>query len=185
MKGVKAVILSVDEFRRYYPTDEPDDLIAGKIRAIERMIRAYTNNGFQVRNIRGEYSIINGIFVGKPGILFREGDTVQVTGSRYNDGLYTIDNVGENTFTVLEDTEKADDFGIATKVKYPPDVVMGVINLMKWDMERRDKVGIASETISRHAVTYADMTADNSVVGYPRMLISFLLPYKKARFGDA
>lgn len=67
---------------------------------------------------------------------------------------------------------------------YPMDVKMGVINLMKWELNSRDKVGIASESISRHSVTYFDMTGDNSAMGYPKALTGFLRPYMKARFGQ-
>lgn len=67
---------------------------------------------------------------------------------------------------------------------YPMDVKMGVINLMKWEMTSRDKVGVASESISRHSVTYFDMTGDNSAMGYPKALLGFLKPYMRARFGQ-
>lgn len=68
--------------------------------------------------------------------------------------------------------------------EYPMDVKMGVINLMKWELNNRDKVGVASESISRHSVTYFDMTGDNSIMGYPKALMGFLKPYMKARFGQ-
>ena len=67
--------------------------------------------------------------------------------------------------------------------EWPMDIKMGVVNLMKWDDQSRDKVGVSSETISRHSVTYVDMTNDNSIMGYPAALLGFLKPYKKARFG--
>lgn len=66
---------------------------------------------------------------------------------------------------------------------YPMDVKMGVVNLMKWELNNRDKVGVASETISRHSVTYFNMDAGNNVMGFPVSLLGFLKPYKKARFG--
>ena len=67
--------------------------------------------------------------------------------------------------------------------EYPMDVKMGVVNLLKWDLNMRDKVGVASESISRHSVTYVDQTGANTVIGYPVALMGFLKPYKKARFG--
>ena len=69
-------------------------------------------------------------------------------------------------------------------VVYPADVKMGVINLFKWDEDKRDKVGVASESISRHSVTYSDMTGDNCIIGYPKALMGFLKPYMCARFGQ-
>lgn len=67
--------------------------------------------------------------------------------------------------------------------EYPMDVKMGVVNLMKWELNNRDKVGVASESISRHSVTYFDMSKDNSAMGFPTALLGFLKPYKRARFG--
>ena len=60
---------------------------------------------------------------------------------------------------------------------------MGAVNLMKWELNNRDKVGIASEAISRHSVTYVDQTGANTLMGYPVALMGFLRPYKRARFG--
>ena len=71
---------------------------------------------------------------------------------------------------------------LVTKVKYPMDVKLGVANMLKWDIENRDKVGIQSETLSRHSVTYFNMDGDNSLMGYPKSLLGFLKPYMKARF---
>lgn len=68
--------------------------------------------------------------------------------------------------------------------QYPMDVKMGVVNLMKWENENREKVGVASESISRHSVTYFNMEGDNSIMGYPKSLMGFLKPYMKARFGQ-
>lgn len=67
--------------------------------------------------------------------------------------------------------------------EYPMDVKMGVVNLMKWEQNNRDKVGVSSETISRHSVQYFNMDGDNSIMGYPKSLMGFLKPYKRARFG--
>ena len=108
------------------------------------------------------------------------GDTVQISQSLYNDGLYVVNDTS-NGITLdkpLFDEGKM----LVTKIEYPSDVVMGVVELMKWEMNNRSKVGIASETISRHSVTYFNMDGDNSIMGYPKSLMGFLRPYMKARF---
>lgn len=69
------------------------------------------------------------------------------------------------------------------EINYPADVKMGVVNLMKWELNSREKTGVAAESISRHSVTYRDETAAN-INGYPAMLMGFLKPYKRARFGQ-
>jgi len=69
-------------------------------------------------------------------------------------------------------------------IQYPADVKDGVIELMKWKMEYGNKVGVASESISRHSVTYVNMTGDDFIMGYPKAKMGFLKPYMKARFGQ-
>lgn len=69
-------------------------------------------------------------------------------------------------------------------INYPADVKMGVVNLMKWELTSREKAGIASETISRHSVTYRSEAETSYINGYPASLMGFLKPYMKARFGQ-
>lgn len=65
---------------------------------------------------------------------------------------------------------------------YPDDIKLGVVNLIKWDSDNRDKLGVASESISRHSVSYSGLTNAESEAGYPASLMRFLDPYRKARF---
>ena len=51
-------------------------------------------------------------------------------------------------------------------------------------LDNGDKVGVQSETISRHSVTYFNLDGDNSSMGFPKSLTGFLKPYMKARFGQ-
>ena len=89
--------------------------------------------------------------------------------------------VSDISFAVNEETD--DEINVlVTRIDYPVDVKMGVVNMLKWDLENRGKVGIQSETISRHSVTYFNMDGDNSSLGYPKSLTGFLKPYMKARF---
>ena len=68
--------------------------------------------------------------------------------------------------------------------EWPMDIKLGVAKLIEFDLGIGTKAGIASETISRHSVTYESMTADNSIMGYPKRLMGFLKPYMCARFGQ-
>lgn len=67
--------------------------------------------------------------------------------------------------------------------EYPMDVKMGAVNLRRWEEKHREKVGVQTETISRHSVTYFAMDGDNADLGYPVSLLGFLQPYMRARFG--
>jgi hypothetical protein len=177
------MLMSVAELRQFVDIEEDDRLLETRLQALELSIRAYTNNNFQRTSYRRDADIIGGLFLVEALTPFGEGDTVQISGSRFNDGLYTVAEASDSTFTVVEDVTDEENV-LVTKVVYPADVKMGAVNLLKWELNNREKVGVSSETISRHSVTYFDMNGDNSVMGYPRALLGFLRPYKKARFGQ-
>ena len=63
--------------------------------------------------------------------------------------------------------------------EYPADIKKGIVDMMQWDLTHRAKVGIASETLARHSVTYFDMGAGNSALGFPKALTGFLKPYRR------
>lgn len=173
------MIVSLEDLKKQVTTTLPDDVLEEKLKALEQMVRKYTNNNFQVRARRAECMIAAGkLYILHP--LFSVGDTVEISESLYNNGVYTVTAVDDKVVTLNEDLLD-EEHALVTLVKYPADVKQGVINLMRWDLENRDKVGIASETISRHSVTYFDMSGDNSTYGYPKALMGFLRAYKKAR----
>lgn len=174
------MIIALDIYKQLVPNDQQNDqVLEMKLQALELMVRKYTNNNFQNRNVRFECaSNIQILDIQTP--FLKVGDTVQISQSLYNDGLYVVNDTS-NGITLdkpLFDEGKM----LVTKIEYPSDVVMGVVELMKWEMNNRSKVGIASETISRHSVSYFNMDGDNSIMGYPKSLMGFLRPYIKARF---
>lgn len=179
------MIMTVEELRMYVTTDEEDQVLEAKLQALELLIRAYTNNNFQNRAFRAVAvaEAEKHLLVNTP-IPFRVGDTLQITESELQpNALVTVTAVTDGVISVDEDIYEESGV-VITKVVYPHDVKMGVVNLLKWELNNRDKVGVASETISRHSVTYFNMDGDNSLMGYPKSLLGFLRPYKKARFGQ-
>ena len=174
------MIMTVTALREYITSSESDTVLESKLKALELLIRKYTNNNFQKRSIRVECPIVQQKLYSDYDLL-GVGDTVQISQSIYNDGLYVI-SAKEDGFITLNATLIDESNVVVTKVEYPEDVKMGAINMLKWDLENREKVGIQSETISRHSVTYFNMDGDNSSMGYPKSLVGFLNPYKKARF---
>lgn len=157
----------------------PEAVVRRKLDSIENMIRAYTNNNFQCRAKRFSASALGGNLIGSD-TRFSVGDTIQITNS-VNNGLYVIVDM-ENSSTVLNKDLIDCDYNLVTKVEYPSTVVEGAINLLLWEVKNRDKVGIQSETISRHSVTYFSQDSSNQAMGYPISLLGFLKPYMKARF---
>ena len=177
------MIMTVDELKKYINTDEEDSGLEARLSALEFLIRAYTNNNFQDVCYRREADIVDGVLIVEALTPFKDGETVQISASRFNDGLYTVKDTDVSTFTVNE-TVQDERKVLVTKVSYPMDVKMGVVHMLQWDLTNRDKVGVSSETISRHSVTYFDMSKNNTEMGYPVALLGFLRPYKRARFGQ-
>ena len=175
------MILSVADYKALYPSDNTaDSVLEMKLKALESAVRAYTNNNFQSRNKRIECAVVTGK-LGTVSPFFTVGDTVMISKSQYNDGVYDVSSVEANT-TTLSEVLYDEAYALVTKVEYPYSVRLGVAGLLWWNCEMKDKVGIASETISRHTVSYFDMGNGNALMGYPAGLISFLKPYMKARF---
>lgn len=174
------MIISVENLKKHIETSLPDEVLEAKLESLELLIRKHTNNNFQNRGFRFNCTIMTTkLFLTTP--LLKVGDTVQISESIYSNGIYVIKAV-EDEFIELDKQLIDESDVLVTKVEYPMDVVFGAVNMMKWDLENRDKVGIQSETISRHSVTYFSMDGDNSSMGYPKSLLGFLVPYMKARF---
>lgn len=157
-----------------------DAKIEMKLKAIEQTIRAYTNNNFQDRGQRVQASIVNGMLKSESPIPFDIGDTVQLSESKLNNGLYTITGIASNATFTVSGYLKNEGIVLVTKIVYPADVVECCMNLLEWSKEYGGKVGIKSETLSRHSVTYEDSAT--LFMGYPIGVLNGLKLRKKARF---
>ena len=177
------MIISVEQAKEFVDFKGwTDAKIERKLKAVELAIRAYTNNNFQDRDYRRTADIVGGSFYVEALTPFDDGDTVQITNSKLNKGLFTIASTDDASFTVKEAVKDEKDV-LVTKVHYPEDVVDCAINLLEWEVNNRGKAGIQSETLSRHSVTYVQQTAGNMVKGYPVSIMCALNPtYMKARF---
>lgn len=176
------MIISVEQAKNYVDfAGWDDERIRMKLDAIEQTIRAYTHNNFQDIAYRRTADIIDGTLHVDGVSPFVVGDTLQISESPLNAGLYVVDVADEST--VIVEKNVVDEKGVLlTKIKYPADVIDCVLNLLRWEVEHREKVGIKSETLSRHSVTYFDQDANNQIMGYPAALLGVLKAYKKARF---
>ena len=173
------MIISVEELKQRITTDKSDPELEEMLAGIETAIRNYTNNNFQHRGFRTVGTIEDGKLY-LDAAVFKAGDTIEISESYFNAGLYVVSEVEGDVISIPGAVDETD--VLVTKIVYPPDVKIGAVNMLKWDLENRPKVGVQSETISRHSVTYYNMDGDNSVMGYPKSLFGFLKPYRKARF---
>ena len=172
------MIISVDEAKKIIQFGNwTDERILKKLLAVEQTIRKYTNNNFQNRFIRGQFST-DGMRLTGGVIGFRVGDTVQISESKFNNGLYTVEATYDDEIALDKDlTEEAKI--LVTKVEYPEDVIECALNLLEWSVKHGDKVGVKSETLSRHSVTYED--SGTLFNGYPIGILNGLKLYRKAR----
>jgi len=176
------MLMSAKYLKKFITTSDTDELINIKLSAIEQSIRSYTNNNFQIRKIRYMCTVSEGKLISEEVTsMLKSNDTIEITHSDYNCGLYVIASIEDNEITVDKDLIDEDN-AMITLIRYPDDVKVGCINIYKWELENRDKVGVSSETISRHTVSYFNMDGDNSLMGYPRSLLGFLKPYRRVRF---
>lgn len=152
---------------------------------LETMVRKVTNNNFQAIKFRCHGLTLDGNTVKTKSRtdIFKVGDTVEINGTDYNDGLYVVESVSDDAITIRGDfITETNSRAIATKVSYPADVLAGVKKLIAYDAKMRDKAGIKSETVARWSVTYYDVTAAESSEGYPVSLLGFLDKYRKLRW---
>ena len=125
------MIISVEDLKKLLPDCENlnDSLLEMKLQAIENLIRSYTNNNFQRRTCR--FSAPSDIALLNVYDRFNVGDTVQITESD-NNGLYVIKEITDEKIILNKELLPSDD-NLVTLVKYPLDVVMGAVNMLKWD----------------------------------------------------
>ena len=131
-----------------------DAKIERKLKSIEHAIRSYTHNNFLDTDYRRTADIIGGSLVVEALTPFEKGDTVMITESKLNKGLFTVAEVDDSFFTV-EESLKDEEGVLVTKVHYPADVVECAIELMEWELDGKEnaKKGISSETLSARSLT--------------------------------
>ena len=172
------MIITVEEVKKEVSEllTTPDEEVTVMCDGIENFIREYTNNNFTIKNVTFSTPSMNGkLETVSP--LFKVGDTVLISNSKYNNGVYVLTaNDGTLNKELFDD-----DNNKITLVKYPPSIKLGVVKLLQYNAKMDSKVGISSESLSRHSVSYVQPSSD-SVGGYPSSLMSFLKPYMKARF---
>lgn len=168
-----------------YGLDPADKALPRKLRSIESRIRAHTNNPFQVRAIRVEAASSGGMLLGVHRHM-GVGDTVQISASDVNDGLYVVEGIDREARTAKLDRELLDSgFNRATLVRYPEDVIGGAVGILEYEESRpAEKADVASESLSRHSVSYdTSGGAQNGLfAGYPLRVTGFMRPYMRPWF---
>ena len=159
--------------------DISEEKLKQKMNAIEVAIRGYTNNKFQNTKVRFESESQNNVLFSYNENI-KVGDTVEISQSISNNGLYVVTEIKDkNTYVDSQLSENI--HNLVTKIEYPADILDGSLSMLKWNLENADKVGVASESLSRHSVTYFNMDKTNTVSGYPISIMGFCTPYMRAK----
>lgn len=173
------MIIPLEEAQKIFNVVTQDDLDG-----LETAIRTLTNNPFQNINIRYYNLTFNDdskITIKDKVIGLRVGETIQISNSTLNDGLFVIEEItgqeitvqGEPQFFDLESKEAT-----LTKVEYPNDILLGVKKLLQYDSKMIGKMGLKSKTVSRMSETYYDQNSGETINGYPAAMMSFINKYK-------
>lgn len=166
-----ATIEELKKIDKFKTVDE--NLLKSKLEAIETFIRGnYTHNKFYNKNVKFKAESSNNKILTVHSYL-RVGDTIEIVEGP-NKGLYVIKEISETEMTLDKDLFNFVSNYIV-KVEYPADVKQGCLDMLKWIFGPKSKVGLKSETLSRHSVTYEDSA--NFVSGYPKSLLGFLDDY--------
>lgn len=176
------MILELADAKKLDPAITQRDL-----NAYEAQVRTLTNNHFHVLGIR-----LKGLNIDDHGMIelpsdfpgLFEGDTVEISGTHYNNGLYTIAEIEIGSVKLNGNrwvTEKAKN-AYLTLVRYPDDILAGVSKLIAYNVKMASKTGLKSKTIARMSETYYDVNASDNLEGFPKSMWSFLDKYRKFRW---
>lgn len=177
------MIITLDKAKEFNPKITQEELDG-----IEKAIRKETNNPFQ--NLAARFHQL--IFEDEKKIIvfddvegLRKGDTVQVSNSKWNDGLYVIEVTEGNEITLQSEPRLfngSNPEAFITKIEYPADIVAGVQKLLQYDFQMSGKMGLKSKTVSRMSETYFDQNSTESIAGYPAAMMSFIDKYRRMRW---
>jgi len=177
------MIISLTDAQKFDENITQEDLDG-----IEHSVRELTNNNFQNKSVRYHIKVIEEPHTIKTTEIIRGiriGDNVELNYSRFNDGIYTVEEILEDGLKLAGEPLLYENTGdmMVTLVSYPPDIKRGVKKLIQYDKKMSGKIGIKSETISRMSTTYYDVNAAENIEGYPASLLSFLKKYERIRWG--
>lgn len=153
--------------------------------ALEQKVRTLTNNKFHHSHIKNHNLALmdNQIITTDELIGFKEGNRIEIVGTKYNDGLYNIIAVDDHTITVnadfiLETNKEA----FVVRIDYPVDLANSLKEIIRYQTKMANKTGVKTERVSRTSVTYHDVNSTDNIEGIPSSYWSFIRKYRKIRW---
>lgn len=143
-------------------------------------IREYTNNNFRRKNYEVEAIAVTDNVIELDGDnLFKIGDILEVSGSKYFNGIYPATGVDGASVTIATDESLAGHSFIVHQVKLPMEFDSHIQRIVNYQAKADDNSGIKSKSVSRVSVTYRDASEGATLNGIPEHFFGFLDPYIK------
>ncbi|WPC08007.1 hypothetical protein [Globicatella sp. PHS-GS-PNBC-21-1553] len=161
------------------------DIKEQDILALQQVIIDYTNNHFRTNIYEEIQQIDDGGLMIEHTNQFLADDIVEIEGTTFEDGVAIVREVSGTHLKI--DLSGRGDFpiDINTKakvylIKFPLDVKLGAVDVLKNKIKAMNKTGIKSESIGRMSITYANVSEfQDSIYGIDAAYFSFLDPYRK------
>ncbi len=172
-----------------------DDFINAQIQNYTETILDYCNQRFIVKSKVYEFHSDLSIDVdnskiisesGNFGQYLKQGMSIYVNGSRFNDGNYTIKTLSSSEL-VIEDIEEFtydEDYKDLISifiVKYPKALKKPLAYMINEAIEIDNMQGVKSESLDDYSVVYADVKANTSSFGFSTKVTDILKQYKVNR----
>jgi len=153
----------------------------------DRLIRYLYSASLQ----RDSMVVTNGLTFGVAGLLtdendalgfFYEGDTLHISGSTRNDGLYDVLEVTPSTMRLepgFNVQHKDEVYVSLTASIFPSGLSLIASRMASYDLWFRGSPGLGSESIGSYSYTKA--TVEVGGVGYPADVVAGLLTYKRPK----
>ena len=143
-------------------------------------IREYTNNNFRRKNYEVEAIAVTDNIIDLDGDnLFKFGDILEISGSRYFNGIYPVTGVDGASVTIGTDESLAGHDFIVHQLKLPMEFDSHIQRIVNYQAKADDHSGIKSKSVSRVSITYRDASEGATLNGIPEHFFGFLDPYIK------
>ncbi len=156
-----------------------DEELRDQLDALEFTIRACTRNKFHIRGKDFEGTSTGGKSLLTSSARVKVGDRVELVDEFNQPVLAFVEAI--SPLAVVFDKTLPEGKLKCYPVAYPPDVVTGVAKMVAYQALRDAKLGIKSETVGRHSVSFGVDSSIEGLAGYPAELTGFLAHYRRAR----
>ena len=165
-----------------------DQIIKDSCRSMTELLIEYTDNRYLT--VDGEYistgisfsagGIIDDLFTGFDVIY--QGDTIDICGSKRNDGYYDVLSASPGSLTVTPEPTvlgNEDQRILFLASNFPPALSAIASRMVAYDVGYRSVTGLDSESIGSYS--YSKETVSIGGLGYPAEVVAGLMSFKRPK----